>query len=329
MRSQRVLLAAITLPLVLGTGWAGEERLTLLGETAEITAVPVTLDLNDAQRRRLGGLTFLGGVALESPDPAFGGFSALSVERDGFTLLSDGGNVARFRLTSDWRVVAPTFANLPGGPRTGWTKRDRDAESMTVDPRTRQVWVGFEAFPQIWRFSPNLVRAERGATPRAMRRWRLNGGAESLARLADRRFVVIAESPLRRAPEWGRVGLVWAGDPTRISRPAFRFTYRPTRGYDPVDMTQLPDGRIAILERAFGLPFNWSSRLVLVNQDALRPGAVVEGRFVARFAAPLIHDNFEGVAATMENGATILWLISDDNQLFLQRTLLLKFRLDA
>ncbi|GAA3260107.1 hypothetical protein GCM10020258_22400 [Sphingomonas yabuuchiae] len=49
---------------------------------------------------------------------------------------------------------------------------------------------------------------------------------------------------------------------------------------------------------------------------------------LAELDSPLIHDNFEGVAVTQEAGATILWLVSDDNQLFLQRNYLLKFRLE-
>ena len=46
-------------------------------------------------------------------------------------------------------------------------------------------------------------------------------------------------------------------------------------------------------------------------------------------ASPLIHENFEGIAATREGAATIIWIVSDDNQLWLQRSLLLKFRLEA
>ena len=38
--------------------------------------------------------------------------------------------------------------------------------------------------------------------------------------------------------------------------------------------------------------------------------------------------SFRMVATTQEKGATIVWLVSDDNQSLLQRTLLLKFRLD-
>lgn len=329
MRRFLILLAVFAVPLTLGPGWTGEERLALLGGAARIDAAPVALDPDDPGRRRLGGLTFLGGVALTSADPAFGGFSAIMVVGDRITLLSDGGNIARFRLGTDWRIRTPSFAELPAGPRTGWTKRDRDSESMTRDPQTGRIWVGFEAFPQIWRYAANFGRAERGVAPAAMRGWRLNGGAESLVRMADGRFVAIAESRTRQEGKGDRVGLLWSGDPTVNPRPAFRFVYRPTPGYDPADVTQLPDGRLIVLERAFGLPFDWSSRLALIEHDAIRPGARITGRLIAQLASPLISENFEGVAATREAEATMLWLISDDNQLFLQRTLLLKFRLEG
>ncbi|MGO7251670.1 esterase-like activity of phytase family protein, partial [Rhizobium brockwellii] len=65
-----------------------------------------------------------------------------------------------------------------------------------------------------------------------------------------------------------------------------------------------------------------------VSADQITPGRVARGRLIAELDSPLIHDNFEGVAVTQEGGATILWLVSDDNQLFLQKSYLLKFRLD-
>ena len=50
-------------------------------------------------------------------------------------------------------------------------------------------------------------------------------------------------------------------------------------------------------------------------------------RELARLQPPLTIDNMEGVSATIENGRTIVWLVSDDNFTPLQRTLLLKFAL--
>jgi hypothetical protein len=326
VRRPFVLLAAIVLPLALVPHWSREERLALFARGGSMTARTVMIDPGEPARRRVGALTFLGGVALDNGDAAFGGFSAMAVEGDRFTLLSDGGNVVRFRMGGDWRPRAVRFSALPAGPRTGWEKRDRDAESMTRDPATGRWWVGFENANQVWRYAPDLRAGERMAQPAAMRRWRRNGGIEAFARLADGRFVAISESPRRGRRV--RDGIVWPGDPT--ARPVrFRFAYRPAPGYDPSDMTQLPDGRLLVLERAWGPPFRWYARLALVELAAIRPGAVVAGRTVAWLAPPLLTDNYEGVAATREGGATILWLVSDDNQLFLQRTLLLKFRLDG
>lgn len=322
----RVLLV-IVLVLLLVPGWSGDERLALLSDTPRMTTSPVLLDRHDPRRTRAGALVFMGGLELHSPDPGFGGFSSLSVVGDRFTLLSDGGNIVRFRMGVGWRPSQIAFANLPAGPGTGWDKGDRDSESMAIDPASGRIWIGFEKYNAIWRFAPGFARAARVAEPEAMADWDEGAGPESLVRLADGRFLTISEAS---TPESGddREGLIFAGDPTVAARPAFTFRYRPPRGYDVSDATQLPDGRLAILNRRFRLPFLFTAKVTLVNPSTIRPGAVVRGREIATLAPPLVHDNFEGIAATREGRDTMLWLVSDDNQSRLQRSLLLKFRLD-
>lgn len=325
MRRSLVFLFVTVATLAVVPGWTGDERLALPSMDAVIRSERVPLSTSDPTRTRVGALTYLGGIALSSHDRAFGGFSAMSVVGDAFTLLADGGTVLTFRMGQDLRPQGTRLFSLPAGPRTGWRKRDRDAESMTRDPGTGKVWVGFESVDEIWRYSPGLQRAEQQRESRAMRHWPSAGGIESLARLADGRFVALSEA----APpgQSARAGLVWRRDPAR-SEPGVAFRYSPGAGYDPSDITQLPDGRLIVVERAFGLPFRWYARLMLVNPARIRPGATVTGREIARLASPLISDNWEAVAATHEGGATILWLVSDDNQSALQRTLLTKWRLD-
>jgi hypothetical protein len=329
----RVFLSLLLL-LTITPGWAGEERLALPAGGAQVTAERVMLNPDDPAMRRVGALTFLGGVALDSRDPAFGGFSALLIEGERFTLLSDGGNLLRFRMGADWRPRGVRFDPLPAGPGTGWRKVDRDSEAMTIDPSTGRIWVAFEIVDAIWRYAPGFTRGERGRVQPAMADWPGAGGAESMTRLRDGRFVVISESgrPARgkdiRKPQT-REGLIFAGDPTDPATAVERFSYRPKPDYLPVDLAELPDGRLMVLERGFAPPFRWRTRVALVARGAVRAGAVVEGRTVARLEAPLLHDNFEGVAVTREGGATIVWLLSDDNQFVLQQTLLLKFRLEV
>ena len=325
MTRRRSLFALVMVPLLLGTGWSREARVASLGQDLQVTTRPVLLDPGDPTRRRLGALLYRGGVELIGRDPMFGGYSALVVAGRRFTLLSDDANVLRFTMGRDGAVRDVRSDHLPAGPETGWTKRERDSESMAIDPATGTVWVGFEQFNQIWRYAPGLKRAEAGVAPAAMARWRSNGGIEAMARLADGRFVAISESVPYGATM--QEGLVWAGDPVASSVPALRFAYRPTPGFRPVDMVELPDRRLLVLERRFALPFHWSNRLVVIDPAALIPDAIVQGREIARLEAPLIHDNVEGVAVTREGGRTTLWLVSDDNRLPIQRTLLLHFDL--
>jgi hypothetical protein len=321
------LLWSILLVLVFVPQWMGEPQLPLLGTDRHIESVPVSLNPADPAQRRVGDLLWLGGIELHGHGDAFGGFSSMHIDRGRFTLLSDGGNIVSFRLGPHNVVEQVRFAELPGGPGTGWAKYDRDSESMTIDPRTGRIWVGFERANEIWRYAPGFSHTEAHAAPPAMADWPVNTGAESMTLLPGGGMLVIDEHGEKKR-EVARQGLFFAGDPARQPKRGFRFSFLSPTGYDPSDMTVLPDGRLLILTRRFALPFTWSNKLVLVDRHAIRPGAVVRGREIATLAAPLIHDNFEGVTATRENGATIIWLVSDDNQLFLQHSYLLKFRLD-
>jgi hypothetical protein len=57
-------------------------------------------------------------------------------------------------------------------------------------------------------------------------------------------------------------------------------------------------------------------------------GARVQGRELARLAWPALQENFEGIAVRPgADGRVLLYLISDDNFLPIQRTLLLQFSL--
>lgn len=330
----RILLSCLLI-LALVPGWTGEQRLALFEGAVQMDARRVDLDPHDPSRRKLGALTYLGGIVLTSRSPAFGGYSSLAVSGDRFLLLSDGGNVVRFRMGADWAPHDLHFSNLPAGPATGWMKQDRDSESLAVDPNTGQLWVGFERFNQIWRYAPGFARAEGYIAPHEMKNWPKNGGAESLARMPDGRFVTISEEAKVRRRFWrggeasrrdSRQALIFPGDP--LKGHARRFAYRVSPDHDVADAAALPDGSLVIVERRFRLPFRFSNRIMLVPAAQIAPGRVAQARLIAELDSPLIHDNFEGVAVTQEAGATILWLVSDDNQLFLQKSYLLKFRLD-
>jgi hypothetical protein len=159
-----------------------------------------------------------------------------------------------------------------------------------------------------------------------MRGWPHNGGAESTVRLRSGGFLVFAEEA--KGPKGqGRVALRFAGDPTVDRRPPERFVYLPPEDFVPSDATELPDGRIILLNRRFALPDGFEVAVTVIDPGLMRPGAVIKGLEVARFAGDVLHDNYEGIAVGRENGQPVLWIVSDDNQSIFQQSLLLEFAL--
>jgi len=321
------ILLAILLVLLLVPTWSGEERLPLFDSPVAVTATRVPLDASDPARVRLGPLTYLGGVELHSRHWAFGGYSALAVRGERMLLLSDGGLALDFALTPDLSPRDVRTGALPGGPATGWNKRERDSESLVVDPASGDLMVGLERYNAIWRYDAALTRTIARRAPRQMARWPRNGGPEAMARLTDGRYVVFSEDADARGG--GQRALLFDRVPTDPAGGAIPFRFVSPPGYLPTDAATLPDGRLLVLTRALSLGEGFTAKLLLVDPRTIRAGTGVSGRELATFAYPVLHDNFEGVAVSREGDATIVWLLSDDNgpSLF-QRTLLLKFRLD-
>jgi len=325
----RLAITCFSLAFILLLSASGRDGRDLFGPAPRMTVERVPLDLRNPARTRVGALIYLGGIRLKSPDRAFGGFSSMLIKGDHFTLLSDGGTYIRFRMGADWAPRDLIFGDLPDGPSSGWLKSDRDSESMTSDPATGQIWVGFENYNAIWRYDADLRRAERSARPAAMRNWSSNGGPESMVRLHDGRFFLLGETSRPKGSRIGREGLLFPGDPTAPDAKPVRFVYMPPgEAYDPSDAVQLPDGRLLVLNRRFSLPGLFSAKITLIDPREIRAGAVLRGTEIATLAAPLIHDNYEALAITREGKDVILWVASDDNQEFWEWSLLLKFRIE-
>ena len=314
---------------MLCTSWAGEAPAPWLRGVPKVMVSRVTLDATAPARRRVGALTYLGGIGLRSSDRAFGGFSAMLVAGDRFLLLSDIGATFAFRLGGDWIPRAMRFGRLPAGPGSGWLRKHRDSESLVRDPASGQLWVGFENANAVWRYAPGFAGAQAQAEPAAMREWSANGGAEAMVRLHDGRFLIFAESERVRDMPGTRVALLFDRDPTDPRARAAMLTYRPPYGYSPTDAVELPDGRLLVLNRNATMRDGFTARLAIIDRVDLRPGATLAGREIARFQSPVIQENFEALAVVREGREVILWIASDDNApSWFQQTLLLKFRLE-
>ncbi len=278
---------------------------------------PVPLRRGKVEENRVGSLVYLGGWSLTSNDPRFGGISAMHVEGELVTALSDSGWLLRFPLPRRPRVRA--WVQRLGGE--GGDKADRDVEAMAV--HGENAWIALERRNAVIRYDRAAWRATAGAQPPAMEEWRGNRGGEAMVRLPDGRFIVFSEGS-------GGVSeaVMFAGDPALPGTRATPMRYRPPEGYRITDAALAPDGRLLFLNRRLSLlDGGFLSKLTAGPVPETRPGAIIEGKEIAALAPPLLSDNMEALSVTREGGRTILWMASDNNYNGIQRTLLLKFML--
>ena len=302
---------------------------TALGASISLSTRQIALDPADRSRHRVGDLQFLGGLDLRSDAPAFGGLSGLSVTADGrLAAVGDRGHWFTARIVRDaaGRLVGLADAEL--GPLMDTDGRPvhdewRDAEAVERLPNGDWL-VSFERAHRVWRY-PAETGGLRGRpapvpAPKAIQRAPANGGVEALTTLPDGRLLMLAQG-LKR-DDGARAGwLVGDGRTEALG-------YRTAPNFLPTDAATLPNGDVLVLSRHYSVIGGARARLERVPAEAIEAGATLQGALVARFQHPLTVDNFEGVAvAEDEDGATLLYMLSDDNFNFLQRTLLLLFGL--
>jgi hypothetical protein len=318
-----LLPGLLALLLVPGLYWRDEPPAPDFRQIVRFEAI----NLPDEDLRQVGGE---GGPVLEaawqitSPNDDFGSYSALvALDGDDFLAVSDRGKEMRFRV----RGSAPQLVSLGPIPfNNGIAKYEQDAESATHDPASGQTWIGYESANSIRRYSPNMDRMAV-VEPPIMAGWSANSGPEALERLPDGRFIVLSEG----AEDWSArsgAGVLFPGDPVdSASGVPIGFSLPLPEGMRVTDMAALPDGRVLILLRGIKIGFSprFTAQLVLAD-----PATIVEGEpwtweDVGTIDPPIPLDNYEGLAVTeADEGRLNLWLISDDNDMFLQRSLLLK-----
>lgn len=290
----------------------------------------------DAGRTRFGALEFLGGLTLTSRDRAFGGWSALRSFDHGRRLLAvgDEGSWLSARLDTDpsGRPIAvheATIAPLLDADRRPFRgKWDRDAESLTLRfaDGVWQARVGFERHHRILAYraaTPDDLSTAPGrpvAIPSDIRRLRPNEGLEALADRPDGRLVAIAETAAPGTtsnPGW----ILDGGDVARFRLAAHdRFAV--------TDAAFAPSGDLLVLQRRIAWWGRPEMRLVRVPARDLLADRTIEPEVLLTSGPFDEIDNMEGLAVDVApDGGAIVTLISDDNFFWLQRTVLLRFRL--
>lgn len=323
----RILLILILAILLFPAKHSAKDMPVVAGRLL-VSAKAVPLNSADASVRSIGPFKWLGSWVLESGHKDFGGISSMFVADDGSILgLSDSATLFGFHAPDHAEAGKRQFlAPLPVFPAyRSWPNWKWDSESMIHDPVTDRYWVGFELIDWICRYSPGFARVESCMEWPEMLAWPKTTGAEAMVRLRDGRFLVFAE--MAYAGDNATQLLLFDGDPAEktTARPQM-LSYRPVAGFRPTDAVQVSDTRLLVLHRRVTLHQGFTAAIAVVDlPKTLKTGTHLVGREVARLEPPLLADNFEALALSKENGRTVMWIASDDNHQFYQRTLLLKF----
>lgn len=322
-RAMRLAKLAMLMPLLLSVSVAPDNRSPPLQPAGALGIGPL---LKPGQQVAIGPQADLVGAwVLRGGFGLFGNYSALAALPDGRLLALGDRN--------GFLVFAPPGARpkraiygMPFPPTWSRQGQSFDGEAITRVKGGTQVLVACEGTGTLSLFESNLKTFQQISVP-ALREWGHNQGPEAMRQLADGRLVLIAEMRAdwfdrRRYP-----GLIFRGVPKPGERPG-RFVMVMPEGYRPTELAQLPDGRLLVLGRKF-TPTGFHTVIVAADPAAVRDGAEVQTREIARISDPRFRENYEGMAITSDGeGRPAIWLISDSNTtVWLQRTLLLKLRL--
>ncbi|QDO97454.1 hypothetical protein FNB15_09330 [Ferrovibrio terrae] len=279
---------------------------------------------------KLGRLDYLGGLILASEGGGFGGYSGIAVDADGAGLwaIADTGHWLRldFRCNDAGLPVEIAAAEiLPlrdanGAEITRKTLSDAEALRHLADGR----WlVSFERAHRLWFYDrPGGVATATLSTPASITQQPGNGGIEAVAAFANGDLLLLSEDMTAANGGDGNAAWLWRNG-------AWRDLVWPARDdFKPTDAVALDNGDVIVLERYFKPVIGPKARLQRIPAASMQgTEAVLQPELLAEWAAPYSVDNMEALdVRRMPDGSLWLYVMSDDNQNILQRTLLMVFR---
>lgn len=254
------------------------------------------------------GVTYAGGLSLRGPHVR--SLSDMKIHDGRVWAVSDFGDLVRFslRLSADGRLIGTGEAvsrHLTGPDGTVLApKESADAEGLAILPNG-EVLVSFERNDRIWTYGVGAVDRPR-PVPSPVHPFPRNEGMEGLA-ASDDGWLVLGEG-----------GGAWLCDPTRC-RPLADPMPMPTDDYRFTGADRDPAGGWFVVERYYREPLDLRARVRHLSPEGVLSAPLIQLR------PPASTDNFEGIAAVATPTGTRLYILSDNNDLFLQKTLLLAF----
>lgn len=299
----------------------------------EIRATPIpSFSPREPVRVQFGAMRFRGGLVLSARHDDFGGWSGLwrAPDGKGIVAISDAASwLTADMVTANGRlsglanaVLAPV---LGSDGRALWRTRSHDCEGLCILGGIAHVCI--ERTHEVMRFDWGREGvAAKGRTlpvPREVKALPSNKGLEAIGVIPSGPLAgaLIAISERSGGMDEPTLGVILGGP-----RPGL-LQVRRSKGFDITDLAFLPGGDMVVLERWYAPLRGVGMRIRRIALRDITPGAMLDGETLVEADLGEEIDNMEGLAVHVENGRTILTLISDDNFSLIQRTVLLEFEL--
>ena len=302
---------------------------TELGTAVELKSIKINLFPTDLENISLNKLKFVSGIEIKSNHPDFGGLSGLIINEDkSLIAVGDQGIWLTGKIKIDENgklveIINGRLGHLKGNENNPLYKLGKsytDAES--IEPYNNKFVVSFERKHRILIFNNIFSHSEIFYDRIKYLDLPYNGGIEAMAPLKNNLIFLLSENLIY--PDDKIAGYL-------LSDNKLKKVYVKKNGsFKPTDMSNLPDGNILLLERSFSPVRGVSARISVIKYEDLKPNSVILPFTLDTLKPPMVVDNFEGISfLKLNDGGYYIFILSDDNFNFLQKTLLYQFYWDG
>lgn len=267
----------------------------------------------------------LGSVRLQAKDPDFGGFSGAVMTKDKkkIILITDRGRLLTARpmwkghqITCLKGGIMRTLRDTQSRPLTG---HSADAEGLSFTDNEDTVLISFERKHRIIEYD---LKKQRLTPRRDFKKFRdqklgFNTSYEATRYLHGNKIIGFPEEDLKDDD-------ILRGYILDVRKNTLKTLFLKYRNYMITDLAVLNNGDILTLERTFNFLSGMLIQMRHIKYDDFISGAMpADGEVVFKMTTSEGSDNFEAVIVSHSKDGNFIYLVSDDNFLSLQQTLIL------
>ncbi len=302
-------------------------------ESAKINVVCKPYDMT-VNRKLYPKTEMITATELDAEHSDFGGFSGMALKSDGSKLyaITDRARFLEAEPEANKKGGISCLRNVKLTPIRGTsgntlTGSYLDSEGMTFgNKKETKIWISFERRPRVIEYNLNeekKVPVRELTQPEIKSELTYNESYEAVRLLRNGEILLFPEYlPEKKKPENLRGYYLTKADRWKQVR-----IIQADAGRYVTDILELKTGDILTIERAFSVLTGPTVKLRRFKRKEFFSGVPQKGEILAAFNLKTGTDNFEAAASLPVADGELIYLMSDDNFIGLQKTLLITLKI--